>query len=206
MGIKLDNKKSRIRYSSETINLALGIYLKSAGAYKLLSQSGTAVLPHPATLKKYKAPLKCKEGGDGNIYSTLQHELFLDKTNNRRALIGQLIFDEIKFKNGIAYNSRNNEIIGFVEEEFNIKELQKVVFPKNKDDNKKEIVNVYCNQWRYKLMSGAVHNGDFFYNKGSLDGNEILRQFLFVLFTYESIGCLVYGVACDSGGGNRKFF
>ena len=87
-----------------------------------------------------------------------------------------------------------------VEEEFDVMELEKIIFPTNKESSQKKYINVYCNQWRYRSMSGKVHNGDFFYNKGSLDGNEILRQFLLVLFSYESIGCFVYGLACDSGG------
>ena len=46
----------------------------------------------------------------------------------------------------------------------------------------------------------------FFYNTGSLDGNEILRQFLIVVNCYETIGIKIYSLICDAGGGNRKFY
>ena len=51
-----------------------------------------------------------------------------------------------------------------------------------------------CSQWR------------FFYNKGSLDGNELIRQFIDVVCSYELMGVKIYGMVSDGGGGNTKFF
>lgn len=130
-----------------------------------------------------------------------------------------LMFDEIKLKNSIAYNCKNNEITGFVQDHFNTKSLHE--FMKNNDridstvgkNNKKKKekgstnkVSIYANQWRYRSASDKVHNGDFYYNTGSLGSNEILRQFHKTLFSYESVGIKEYRLVCHSGGGYRKFY
>ena len=51
-----------------------------------------------------------------------------------------------------------------------------------------------------------VHNGGFYFNTGSLDGNELIRQMLEVVISYEVIGIKIYGIVCDAGGGNESFF
>ena len=51
-----------------------------------------------------------------------------------------------------------------------------------------------------------MHNGDFYFNTGSLDGNEMIRQFIDVVTSYETIGVNIFGIVSDGGGGNAKFF
>ena len=53
---------------------------------------------------------------------------------------------------------------------------------------------------------GIVHNTVFYYNDGSLDTNEITKQFLDILTAYESIGVRISGIVFDGGGGNEKFW
>ena len=121
---------------------------------------------------------------------------------------GHLMFDELKLKNGIAYNVNTNEITGFVEEGFNTKDMFNMIFVFNgKYNSKKEEsnTNIYVNQWRFRSLRGKVHNGDFFYNCGSLDGNEVMCQLTIVLWAYQSLGIDIFGLCSDSGGGNRKF-
>ena len=65
---------------------------------------------------------------------------------------------------------------------------------------------VYSNQWRFRSTMGSTHNGDFYYNCGSLDANEITRQFIDVLTSYELIGVKILGIVGDGGGGNERFF
>ena len=49
------------------------------------------------------------------------------------------------------------------------------------NDNVVKQKTVYCNQWRFQSTWRVVHNGDFFYNTGSLDTNELLRQMMEVI-------------------------
>ena len=63
-------------------------------------------------------------------------------------------------------------------------------------------LGIYTNQWRFRSTRSLIHVGDFYYNSGSLDGDEILRQFLDVVSLYEMIGVRVFRIVSDGGGGN----
>ena len=92
-------------------------YLKCSKAYDCIQKSGVIVLPHPKTLQGIKKNLCCREGGDRNIYNFLLNEM--KQNNNHKLKCRHLMFDELKIKNDIAYNSTSNEIFGCVDNEFN---------------------------------------------------------------------------------------
>ena len=56
------------------------------------------------------------------------------------------------------------------------------------------------------FYKGLVHNSYFYFNKGSLDGNELVGQFIDVFTIYEAIGVEIYGIVSNGVGGNTKFF
>ena len=76
---------------------------------------------------------------------------------------------------------------------------------RNPQTNQKK-VTVYANQWRFRSTKNLVHNADFFFNNGSLDGNELIRQMMLVVMAYEFIGVKIFGIVSDAGGGNTKMF
>ena len=45
-----------------------------------------------------------------------------------------------------------------------------------------------------------------FFNNGSLDGNELIRQMMLVVLSHEFIGVKIFGIVSDAGGGNTKMF
>ena len=120
---------------------------------------------------------------------------------------GHLMMDEIKLKNGIMWNCMNNEVTGFVEEDLKMKDLLNNILDK-KDDKKVDgkQLSVYANQWRFRSTRGITHNSNFYFNKGSLDSNEITKQSIDVLSSYELMGIQIHGIVSDGGGGNEKFF
>jgi hypothetical protein len=61
---------------------------------------------------------------------------------------------------------------------------------------------VYVNQWRYRSTYGVLHNAEFFFNDGSLNGDELLDQLTHVLLSYELVGAKVLGIESDAGGNN----
>ena len=65
---------------------------------------------------------------------------------------------------------------------------------------------MYAKQWRFRSTNNLVHNADFFFNNGSLDGNELIRQMIQVVVSYEFIGVKIFGIVSDAGGGNTKMF
>ena len=132
----------------------------------------------------------------------LQDEIFASDEN----IVGHLMFDKGKFKNGISFNCKSKEIVGFIPEEINTKNMLENILNINKKKKYGELLSVYANQWRFCSTKGIVHNADFYYNKGSLDGNELIRQYIDVVSCYELIGIKIYGMVSDGGGGNTKFF
>jgi hypothetical protein len=65
---------------------------------------------------------------------------------------------------------------------------------------------VHVNQWRFCSSENVVHDSNFFFNCGSLDGNELLIQMIHAVCGYEKIGAKTFGLLCDAGGSNRGLF
>ena len=64
----------------------------------------------------------------------------------------------------------------------------------------------YVNQWRFRTIYNKTFNCEYFYNAGSLNGEEILRQFLHVVRCLEFfVGAMIFGVVMDAGGSNARF-
>ena len=51
-----------------------------------------------------------------------------------------------------------------------------------------------------------MHNVNFYFNTGSLDANEIRRQFIDGMLSYKILGINILGIVSDGGGGNNNFF
>ena len=51
-----------------------------------------------------------------------------------------------------------------------------------------------------------VRNENFYFNTGSLDGNEMIRQCVDVSTAYETIRVKISSIVSDSGGGNARVF
>ncbi len=129
--------------------------------------------------------------------------------------IGQLMCDEMHLKAGVYWNTKSHRIVGFASDsmELNLceemKSLEKAIdangnlcdkneFEKS-DKNAKKV-----NQWRFRSVKGIVHNGEYFYNSGSLSGDELIWQFIHVVCCYESVGVQIFGFESDAGGQNAR--
>jgi hypothetical protein len=64
---------------------------------------------------------------------------------------------------------------------------------------------MYVNLWRLRTTKNVAYNCEFFYNNGSLTGDELLRQFLRVAGHCELIGVSILGLLNDAAGQNVKF-
>ena len=65
------------------------------------------------------------------------------KKNNSEKIIGHLMLDEIKLKNGVMWNGKNNVVAGFILDQLNTKDIIKEVLGMN--DNKKNYYIIYIN-------------------------------------------------------------
>ena len=72
--------------------------------------------------------MKINPGGDPNTYLTLK-----DKIHHlEEEVVGHVMIDEIKLKNGIAYNCNNSEVSGFAIEQMNTKTMFENILSMNK--------------------------------------------------------------------------
>jgi len=81
-----------------------------------------------------------------------------------------------------------------------IKENGHAVQQSNDDDDDKIAKKV--NQWHLHTVKGKHHNGEFWFNNGSLTGDELMWQFTHVVTCYEAVGICILGFECDAGGQN----
>ena len=55
-------------------------------------------------------------------------------------------------------------------------------------------------------MNGKTYNLEFWFDSGSLDGEELITQFCQVLMRCENVGARLLGMVCDTGGNNARFY
>ena len=66
-------------------------------------------------------------------------------------------------------------------------------------------MRAYANQWRFRSITGHIHNGFYYFNQGTLSCNDIAEQFIDALIFYETCGVQIHGLVCDGGGSNESF-
>ena len=203
MTLHFNEKSKRCRYSPHIINLSLSLYLQNKTSYDHIRRSGIVNLPHPNTLKSITKEMKYLPGYDPNVYFSMKTQM----AGIKGPLVGHLMVDEIKLKNGLAWNCMNNEVTGFICDQINTNHMfENILGVSLKKTDKKKQLAVYANQWRFRSTTGIIHNSNFYFNTGSLDANEITKQFIDVLLSYEFLNIKILGIVSDGGGGNENFF
>jgi len=135
---------------------------------------------------------------------------------------GHIMCDELQLKSGIYWNMLSHKLVGFASDksEMNlakeIKAINNAVHEETDADcNSAQSSDSFdlnnanakkVNQWRFRSIKGIIHNAKYFFNSGSLTGDELLRQFTHVVSCYESIGVRILGCVCDAGGQNSRLF
>ena len=72
--------------------------------------------------------LKIRPGGDPSIYLMLQDEISASSND----IVGHLMMDEFKLKNGISFNCKSKEITGFIPHEIKTKNVLENILNMNK--------------------------------------------------------------------------
>ena len=205
MSLHLNKKSKECRYSSHIMNICLALYSRSKTGYEELKDSGILPLPSSRTLERLTEPFKVNEGFDPKVNFLL--DLKSDHNKCGGIVKGHLMMDEIKLKNGIMWNPNSNVVTGFVTDDLNTNNmLQEILGMKKTSKISDKQLSVSANQWRFRSTRGLTHNSYYYYNIGSLDGNQILGQFIDVVSSYELLGVQIIGLVSDGGGSNVKFF
>ena len=174
----------------------MSFWLRSNKAYEEFSMTSLQILPSAATLRKIKAKMNIKEG-----YST---ELYGWAFDQHRGKIeyGHILCDEIKLKSELWWNGESHEIIGFSDE---IRDFSKIVGSVTNGTSQEKEPATYANVFRFRSSfptPNKIVNLNFFFNSGSLTGNEILWQFNHVVLACEMANLQVHGFVSDAGGNN----
>ena len=146
ISLKLQDKSSQCRFSTDIVNISMSLYMKSKAAYSELRSCNLLPLPSKEVLKRHLSVVVPTEGIDP--MSMLFMKDICEKKN--QAIEGHLMMDEIKLKNGIMWNCMNNVCTGFIAEDLNTSDIMNNILGLNKDKHPdKKQISVYANQWRF---------------------------------------------------------
>ena len=101
-------------------------------------------------------------------------------------------------------NVSNNKVIGFDDESLSFTQDLKDILAGC--EVKEGSVAKYVNQWVYRSTHNEIFLLEFWFNAGSLPGEELLMQLDHVIRACEIIGLHVDYLCSDAGGGNVKLF
>ena len=90
-------------------------------------------------------------------------------------IVDHPMMTEIKLKNSIVFNCKSSKITGFIEEKLNANIIFENILSLTKANKTVAQIAVYTNRWRFRLTTGHIHNGDFYFSTGRLDSNELVR-------------------------------
>ena len=107
---------------------------------------------------------------------------------------GHIMCDEMKLRSDFYWNPKNRKCVGIVVEGDKDRisladEVAKLYKDGKKMANKEEdptySISLSVNQFRFRSADNRTHTGEFFFNNGSLSGDELLKQTKQVIFGYE---------------------
>eukprot|EP00536_Pseudo-nitzschia_multiseries_P010146 jgi/Psemu1/25142/gm1.25142_g len=218
---KLSGNDKQVRYDYRIKRLALAYFLDyGKSGYNRLKESSLEILPIIRTNKRELSNLR---GGDG-AHAVHFSAQFADALQGRKEpvkgeMFVQIIFDEIKVRCSVAYNpitgketgftaSKNGTTLSFAEEILSIVEDNlsgeeaTTTIEKNKDPYFEPAT--YANVFRARTARNQTFNVAYFFNSGSLDGDDVLRQLLHVIAALEFVGFKVVMQMSDAGGANTS--
>jgi len=204
-----NGKTSQIRFHPVMLNLAMNLYMGMK--YEDGVDHSPFVFPTVKTLQRHRALVATHEGRDPKVYARVpEMEGFRSETD----MLIHWLFDEVKLTSGVMWNATNDDLRGFCCGTTGSAEDLKDLLEELYDTTSEEAVDcdgegrdgIYCNQWLARNPYGTTLVGEFFYNDGNLDGNEIMRQFLQVTTSAAIANLKTVGLVSDMGGSNDRFY
>ncbi|GFH57354.1 hypothetical protein CTEN210_13830 [Chaetoceros tenuissimus] len=229
-----EGKKSNVKYTAREIRLALSLYSMNPSAYKDLRDSSLYIYPSETQIKRWRKKSAVEEGVDPSIYGRLRERLNIDNTKETeyvQLLVDEMKLQSGIYTNimnnkvvgivpvGNSLEDIRKEIHDATKElvqEMRMEDKKNDV--ENDDKNKSEkkpksqqstdndyfVPALYVNQWRIRTAFNKSANVEFFFNDGSLSGNEILYQLLHVCNQLNNVNIVVLLLLFDAGGSNSR--
>ena len=203
--------KNKIRFHPIMANLAMNLYMGMK--YDDIVDASPFIFPSVRTIQRNRAKVATHEGTDPKVYARVS-EMSGFKTDADMHV--HWMFDEVKLTSGVMWNATNDDFRGLccgtkgsVEDlKDTLEELlcegEKITVEDDCGEGGRD--GIYCNQWLARNPFGTTLMGEFFYNEGNLDGNEIMRQFLQVSTSAALANLKTVGVVSDMGGCNERFY
>ncbi|KAL7537400.1 hypothetical protein ACHAXR_010211 [Thalassiosira sp. AJA248-18] len=164
---KVNGNENRYRFSPYLMGLSMSHYLQAGtSAYDRMRDDNVVVSPSSSTLAKIKQHQKITVGDCVVMY---EKQMLIREFMEE---IGELMCDEMKLKEDVLINVASNQMVGFTEDFICKKKILRNLLDEDELENFCKPAT-YVNQWRYRAVNGRSYNCEFWYNAGSLDGNQI---------------------------------
>lgn len=185
------------RYSSETIRIALSLYLKNKSSYSMLQQNTFICFPSIKTLEKYSKSLRKKSGSCPNLY------LDFKKAVGKTAKNCLILLDEMKLQSGLAFSTSDHTIKGICDDSLTWASFL------NEDENQNisKSIATYVNQYFIKIIGTQIcFPGEFFFSNSPSNWISLKVQILHVISALQVNGFTACGFVSDSGTANVRCF
>ena len=233
---KIMGKDKTIRFDSRMIRTALICFLEDGrkGLKKLKSDSIECV-PSLRTIQREYSSMSHGEHSHCPSHCAMFADILEANGYMKEGTpTVQVLFDEIKLKCGIWFNCTTNDIYGLTPSghatSLNFAEEVVSLFTESitednllPDDNTNNIAmsssNLstendssymsaasYANVFRVRTEKNHAWNVAYFLNDGTLDGDALIKQILYVITCCELAGLQVQSLVSDAGGNNFRAF
>lgn len=179
-----------MRYEPEFILESLLFLIKSRKGYEHCSNHQLLPLPSISLLRKLSRGLKCNYGINPHALSAISDDMEGSDDNHCNCV---LIFDEVKLREEVRYNSSTCTFDGFVNLDRFTKEEQKNVL----GDHALVFFLV-------PLMKNWVQPIAVYLSKNATDGSTLAKIILQVIIELEKSNVRVVAFTCDGSQPNKK--
>jgi hypothetical protein len=228
-----EGKTRSVRYTAREIRLALSLYNMNPSGYKELKESSLYINPSVRSLNNWRSASAVQEGIDPSIYGRLRERMNISgmETEYVQLLVDEMKLQSGVYTNvmtnqivglvpvGSSWNEIRKEVRAMANElaeEMSLMEGKtstedtedKTTMTKKPTCSSNETLcftpALYVNQWRIRTAFNKSANVEFFFNDGSLNGNELLFQLFHVCNQLNNVNIIVLLLMFDAGGSNSR--
>ena len=185
-------KKKGMRYNAEFILDSLLLRIKSAKGYRHCLNHDLLPLPSESHLRKLIKGLKCPYGVNMHALNAIS-EFLKDKNENERC--GTLIFDEVKLKEEIRFDSNSLKVDGFVD-----------LGDFTPEKYKNQLANHALVFMYVPLLHNWVQPVAIYASRNATPGDILAKILMQVIIQIEQAGARIVAFTSDGSQSNKKLW